>query len=533
MPYARTSERAEQRDLREKMRACGLSHRQIAFEFGRRYHMRPRAAWRHAHGWSLKQAAQQITAFATQAGVDPDGNTVAMTGPHLCEVEAWPGYGPKPTGRRPTPYLLSLLATVYDCAIADLLDLVDYEQMRPAERLVISKAAVPDVHHEQGASHRIQVGGRPEPTQPESQGVGGLAYPVLFRIAPLPAVTGRTGVEAIDAPPLVMEVADQPEGLDGLLPPAMTNAAADRGTMTTTAADIAMIRGVLEALTTHERQFGGADARAHAMQYLRSALWPRLRAARGNTAFSDLCAVGVEFSLRMASMQLDAGDAQASRELLGAGLPLAQETGNPVMVAWVLARFGELDLREMSVERAVTYTSAAAAMAGRSAPRARSFILAKHALALSMTGDRTAALRVLEKAHDSAGKAIGDGEPEWMRFYGFEHLRHDEARCLNNLGMGGQAIQAAEESMQARRLSRPRAFSLAVQAIGHVRSKDNAVDRACELGTELVSLTSHLASDRVKVELGRVLNVLASYRTSPAVRELTEAAQPVLAGPHG
>jgi hypothetical protein len=57
MPYARTSERAERRALQEKMRARGLSHRQIAFEFGRRYDMRPRAAWRHAHGWSLKQAA--------------------------------------------------------------------------------------------------------------------------------------------------------------------------------------------------------------------------------------------------------------------------------------------------------------------------------------------------------------------------------------------------------------------------------------------------------------------------------------------
>ena len=173
MPYAKTSGRAEQRDLREKMRARGLSHRQIAFEFGRRYNMRPRAAWRHAHGWSLKQAATQITAFAARAGVDPDGNTVAMTGPHLCEVEAWPGYEPKPAGRRPTPYLLSLLATVYDCAIADLLDLADYEQMRPADRLILSKTAVPDMNHEQSPRLGVQVGNRPGPMRVEGPGVAG------------------------------------------------------------------------------------------------------------------------------------------------------------------------------------------------------------------------------------------------------------------------------------------------------------------------------------------------------------------------
>jgi hypothetical protein len=37
MPYAKTSLRAEQRALREKMRELGMSHRQIAVEFARRY----------------------------------------------------------------------------------------------------------------------------------------------------------------------------------------------------------------------------------------------------------------------------------------------------------------------------------------------------------------------------------------------------------------------------------------------------------------------------------------------------------------
>jgi hypothetical protein len=298
--------------------------------------------------------------------------------------------------------------------------------------------------------------------------------------------------------------------------------------MSATAVDVAMIRSVLDALTAHERQFGGADARAYAMDYLRRLVWPRLHATASEAVFGDLCALAAEFSLRVASMQLDAGNATASRDLLGSGLPLAQETGSPVMVAWVLARFGELDVREGNVDRAVAYSGGAAAMASRSAPRARSFILAKHALALSMTGDRTATLRVLGKAQDSAAKAGGSGEPEWMRFYGAEHLRHDQARCLINLGMGDLAIPAAEESMRARRLSRPRAFSLAVQAIGHVQSKDHAVDRACQLGAELVTITGQLASDRVKVALAQVLSALHPYRTSAAVRELAEAARPVL-----
>ena len=45
-----------------------------------------------------------------------------MTASHLCEYENWPGPGPELSGRRPTPYLLALLAAVYNCGATDLID---------------------------------------------------------------------------------------------------------------------------------------------------------------------------------------------------------------------------------------------------------------------------------------------------------------------------------------------------------------------------------------------------------------------------
>jgi hypothetical protein len=143
MPYAKTSLRAEQRALREKMRELGMSHRQLAVEFARRYQLRPRAAWRNAYGWSLTQAAEQINTYAARAGLD-NGATVAMTAAHLSEHENWPGQGHRLTGRRPTPYLLSLLAAVYGCAVQELLDVADYEHMPAADRLILDKTSPGD-----------------------------------------------------------------------------------------------------------------------------------------------------------------------------------------------------------------------------------------------------------------------------------------------------------------------------------------------------------------------------------------------------
>jgi hypothetical protein len=156
MPYAKTSQRAEQRALREEMRGLGMSRRQVAVEFARRYQLRPRAAWRHAHGWSLTEAAKQVNAYAAGTGLDDGGATVAMTAAHLCEHENWPGEGEEPSGRRSTPYFLSLLAAVYGCAAHDLLDVADYRHMPSADRLILDKtttAGGPGDHGPQGGAH--------------------------------------------------------------------------------------------------------------------------------------------------------------------------------------------------------------------------------------------------------------------------------------------------------------------------------------------------------------------------------------------
>jgi hypothetical protein len=138
MPYAKTSLRKEKRDLRDKMRGLGLGYRDIAAEFARRYNNRPRAAWRDAYGWSLQETADRVNAFRGQVGLDP-GGFAGMTASHLCEYENWPGHGRTPSGRRPTPYLLAVLAAVYDCAVTDLIDLADREYLPPADLLILDK----------------------------------------------------------------------------------------------------------------------------------------------------------------------------------------------------------------------------------------------------------------------------------------------------------------------------------------------------------------------------------------------------------
>ncbi len=124
--------RAEQDELRARMRAVGMSHDEIAVEFARRYKYRPRAAHRAAHGWTQQQAAGHINAHAARRGLDPHG-VASMTAPRLSELENWPVPNNR---RRPTPQLLALLAEVYGTSIHNLIDLDDREHMPAADTLL-------------------------------------------------------------------------------------------------------------------------------------------------------------------------------------------------------------------------------------------------------------------------------------------------------------------------------------------------------------------------------------------------------------
>ena len=84
--------------LRERMRALGLSHDEIAAEVSRRFRARPREAYRLARGWAQDQAAERFNERAAREGTDPQARA-SMTGPHLCEAENGRA---APVGRRCT-----------------------------------------------------------------------------------------------------------------------------------------------------------------------------------------------------------------------------------------------------------------------------------------------------------------------------------------------------------------------------------------------------------------------------------------------
>ncbi|MGW1974122.1 hypothetical protein [Streptomyces sp. NPDC001889] len=298
--------------------------------------------------------------------------------------------------------------------------------------------------------------------------------------------------------------------------------------------DVQVIRSMLTALTASDHQFGGGHARAYATDYLRRVVQPRLHTHMSDPVRGEMFQTATEFAVRVAWMHFDVGHHELAGRFLALALSAAQEADDPTLMGWVLAMRGLTSVWALDAEKALSYTEGAVGMTGRSPWKARAFVTGKAALAMSLTGDRDSTHWLLWQVRGYLERADGAGEPAWSDIYDLAYLRDEEGNCFRNLGLGREAVEAEEEAMRLRgsgrnSYARLRAFSLAVQAVGHMQAGE--VEQGAVVGTELVGLLPAFSSQRVQRRLQDVLNAAQPYRQMPAVRDFFEVARSALPNP--
>lgn len=134
--------KADRDRLRRRMGELGCNVAEIAAEMRSAFRMRPREAWRHAHGWTLQQLAERVT---EEGGPAADPSLVG-------HWERWPQTS---ASRRPTIPVLSALAGQFGCTVDQLLDFADRQAMPAAEL-----AAIRQVYEKPRVSSEVVTAGR-------------------------------------------------------------------------------------------------------------------------------------------------------------------------------------------------------------------------------------------------------------------------------------------------------------------------------------------------------------------------------------
>jgi hypothetical protein len=123
----KSGSRADRDALRAAMIAQGCGVDEIAAEIRARWGFALRAAYRHANGLTLDQAADRCNAVAN----DADTRT---TGSRISDWEGWPQ-----TGRRPSAFNLVVLAKSYGTLPRRLISPDEWEMLDERERLILDE----------------------------------------------------------------------------------------------------------------------------------------------------------------------------------------------------------------------------------------------------------------------------------------------------------------------------------------------------------------------------------------------------------
>ncbi|MFJ2906201.1 XRE family transcriptional regulator [Streptomyces sp. NPDC091279] len=123
--------KADRDAFRHQLATVGYTTADIAIEMRARYRMRPREAWRHAHGWSLQTAADRIT--EASVGAAPVAADASLT----AKWEKWPS----PSARRPSVPVLLAMASAYGCEPGDLLDIEDRRVLPDTDLRALTRPA--------------------------------------------------------------------------------------------------------------------------------------------------------------------------------------------------------------------------------------------------------------------------------------------------------------------------------------------------------------------------------------------------------
>lgn len=120
------STKAQREQLRERMRGYGCTVGQIAAEMCRRFHLRPRLAWRYALGWAQWKLALEYNTAHPGA---------KLSDRRVSDHENWPHGGTPPS----LHYLTDLAATFgHGCTPAQLADADDLAELTPADRCLLT-----------------------------------------------------------------------------------------------------------------------------------------------------------------------------------------------------------------------------------------------------------------------------------------------------------------------------------------------------------------------------------------------------------
>lgn len=298
--------------------------------------------------------------------------------------------------------------------------------------------------------------------------------------------------------------------------------------------DVSKLREAAEEARRWDSKYGGGDWRsAMVPECLRSDAAPLLLGSYSDDVGRSLFRATSELTRLAGWMAFDTGQQEAAQRYYIQALRLARAAADVPLGGYVLASmslqatyrgFAEegVDLAQAALERNRSLATA----------RTMSFFHLVEARALAKANDGQACAVALAAAESWLERSrAGDSDPGWLDFYAYDRLAADAAECYTDLKAPGQARRFTQESLldPTENFVRSHGLRLVVAAVAELESGN--LDAACAKGTRAVEVAGRISSARTTDYVRDLLHRLEPYQNEPVVKELREAARPLLVAP--
>jgi transcriptional regulator with XRE-family HTH domain len=230
----------------------------------------------------------------------------------------------------------------------------------------------------------------------------------------------------------------------------------------------------------------------------------------------------------------DAGSHQQAERCFRFAVGCATEAGDWGLRAKALSGLANLAVHQAQPDTALSFPEMAMVRADRLTPVVRAVTHTRHARALGLSGRHREAdcMAAVKKAEDAFASGHAD-EPHWIAYYDSAHLDRDVGRALLHLAVNGGDYAQAQDRLSTAIARFPkrnsRGKTLAIANLAHLTMARDDPAQAVTLGNKAVDLIGQIRSDRVFEALRQLRVAGRRHRGIPAVRELNQRVNKVLA----
>ncbi|MEU2043817.1 hypothetical protein [Nocardia niwae] len=218
------------------------------------------------------------------------------------------------------------------------------------------------------------------------------------------------------------------------------------------------IRGTVASMMSMDFQKGGGHVRQVLMRYFRNDVVPQLHAVYPGLARREIFSAAAEVAQLLGWSAYDAGRHSAASRYFVQGLRLAQEAGDHLMGARLLANLSHQANFVGRYQDAVMYARAAqSALRGHGTPMVETMCVMMEARGLASLSDQRGAASAIHRAEQIFERRKGD-EPSWISYYDAAELAGDASHCFRDLQLAPQTRTSIQAALTDDTPPRTRAF---------------------------------------------------------------------------